>query len=63
MPGTSKKQHDFMNAIAHSKDFANKVDVPQEVGKDFVKADEMESLWQKEHKRTKQLRKKRLHKL
>jgi len=39
MPSVSKKQHNFMEAIAHSKDFAKKVGVPQSVGKDFVTAD------------------------
>jgi hypothetical protein len=39
MPSTSKKQHNFMEAIAHSPSFAKKVGVPQSVGKDFAKAD------------------------
>jgi hypothetical protein len=39
MPSKSKKQHNFMAAIAHSKDFAKKVGVPMSVGKDFVEAD------------------------
>jgi hypothetical protein len=39
MPSVSKKQHDFMNAIAHNKAFAKKVGVPQSVGKDFAEAD------------------------
>ena len=39
MPSTSKKQHDFMQAIAHSPSFAKKVGVPQSVGKDFSTAD------------------------
>ena len=39
MPSTSKKQHNFMQAIAHNKDFAKKVGVPQSVGKDFAEAD------------------------
>ena len=39
MPSTSKKQHDFMAAIAHSPAFAKKVGVPQSVGQDFNKAD------------------------
>ena len=39
MPSTSKKQHNFMEAIAHSEKFAKKVGVPQSVGKDFVQAD------------------------
>jgi hypothetical protein len=39
MPSTSKKQADFMNAVAHSPKFAKKVGVPQSVGKDFSTAD------------------------
>tara|TARA_R110000822_G_scaffold26335_2_gene79292 strand:+ start:685 stop:1101 length:417 start_codon:yes stop_codon:yes gene_type:complete len=39
MPSTSKKQHRFMEAIAHSPSFAKKVGVPQSVGKDFTAAD------------------------
>ena len=39
MPSTSKKQHNFMAAIAHSPAFAKKVGVPQSVGQDFSKAD------------------------
>ena len=39
MPSTSKKQHNFMAAIAHSPAFAKKVGVPQSVGKDFTAAD------------------------
>jgi len=39
MPSTSKKQHNFMAAIANSPAFAKKAGVPQSVGKDFVLAD------------------------
>jgi hypothetical protein len=39
MPSTSKKQHNFMAAVAHSPAFAKKAGVPQSVGKDFNKAD------------------------
>jgi hypothetical protein len=39
MPSTSKKQHNFMEAIAHNKAFAKKVGVPQSVGQDFSNAD------------------------
>ena len=39
MPSTSKKQHNFMAAVAHSPAFAKKVGVSQAVGKDFNKAD------------------------
>ena len=39
MPSTSKKQHNFMAAIANSPSFAKKAGVPQSVGKDFNDAD------------------------
>ena len=39
MPSTSKKQHDFMAAIAHNPAFAKKVGVSQSVGKEFNNAD------------------------
>ena len=39
MPSTSKKQHKFMEAVAHNPSFAKKVGVPQSVGKDFSTAD------------------------
>ena len=39
MPSTSKKQHNFMAAIANNPTFAKKVGVPQSVGKDFTDAD------------------------
>jgi len=39
MPSTSKKQHNFMAAIAHNPSFAKKVGVSQAVGKDFNEAD------------------------
>lgn len=43
MPSTSEKQKKFMRAVAHSPEFAKKVNVPQKVGKDFEKADEAKS--------------------
>ena len=39
MPSTSKKQHNFMAAVANNASFAKKVGVPQSVGKDFAEAD------------------------
>jgi hypothetical protein len=39
MPSTSKKQRDFMAAVAHSPAFAKKVGVPMSVGKEFNQAD------------------------
>ena len=39
MPSTSKKQHNFMEAVANNPSFAKKAGVPQSVGKDFATAD------------------------
>jgi hypothetical protein len=39
MPSTSKKQHNFMAAVANNPAFAKKAGVPQSVGKDFNNAD------------------------
>ena len=39
MPSVSKKQHNFMEAVAHNPAFAKKSGVPQSVGKDFSMAD------------------------
>ena len=39
MPSTSKAQHKFMAAVAHSPSFAKKAGVPMSVGKDFNEAD------------------------
>ena len=39
MPSTSKKQHNFMAAVAHNPAFAKKAGVPQSVGQDFSTAD------------------------
>jgi len=39
MPSTSKKQHNLMEAVAHSPAFAKKVGIKQSVGKDFADAD------------------------
>lgn len=42
MPSVSEKQAKFMRAVAHSPEFAKKVNVPQDVGKEFVEADKKE---------------------
>ena len=39
MPSASKKQHNFMEAVAHNPAFAKKAGVPQSVGKEFSTAD------------------------
>ena len=39
MPSTSKKQHNFMAAVANNPKFAKKAGVPSSVGKEFVTAD------------------------
>lgn len=37
MPSVSSKQERFMQAVAHSPEFAKKAGVPQSVGKEFTK--------------------------
>jgi hypothetical protein len=39
MPSTSKKQHNFMAAVANNPEFAKKTGVPKSVGKEFMDAD------------------------
>jgi hypothetical protein len=39
MPSSSKKQHNFMAAVANNPAFAKKAGVPRTVGEDFIKAD------------------------
>jgi hypothetical protein len=39
MPSVSKKQHNFMAAVAKNPKFAKKANVPQSVGEDFLDAD------------------------
>lgn len=37
MPAKSKKQANFMNAVAHSKEFSKQVGIPQKVAKEMTK--------------------------
>ncbi len=39
MPSTSKKQHNFMAAVANNPKFAKKVGIPKATGEEFMKAD------------------------
>lgn len=39
MPSVSKKQHNFMAAVAKNPAFAKKVGVPRSVGEEFLTAD------------------------
>jgi len=39
VPSTSKKQHNFMAAVANNPKFAKKAGVPQSVGEEFLTAD------------------------
>lgn len=39
MPSVSEKQKRMMQAVAHNKRFANKVGIPQNVGREFEMAD------------------------
>jgi len=43
MPSVSKKQHNFMAAVANNPSFAKKAGVPQSVGKEFNDADKGKS--------------------
>ena len=43
MPSASKAQEKLMRAVAHSPEFAKKVDIPQSVGKEFHEADKRKS--------------------
>ena len=43
MPSVSKKQHNFMAAVANNPEFAKKAGVPQSVGKEFNNADKGKS--------------------
>ena len=44
MPSTSKKQHNFMAAIANNPKFAKKAGVPKSVGEEFMKADKTKKM-------------------
>ena len=44
MPSKSKKQQDFMAAVANNPKFAAETGVPQSVGKDYEKADKMKGM-------------------
>lgn len=46
MPSTSKKQHRFMEAVAHDPKFAAKAKVPVSVGKEFAAADKATGAFQ-----------------
>jgi hypothetical protein len=39
MPSVSKKQHNFMAAVANNPKFAKKAGVPSSIGKEFLTAD------------------------
>lgn len=39
MPSVSAKQHRMMELVAHNKEAAKRLHIPQSVGKDFEKAD------------------------
>ena len=57
MPSVSKAQHNFMQAVAHSPEFAAKAGVPQSVGKDFAAADKGKTKDLPEHVRHKMAKK------
>ena len=39
MPSKSKKQHNFMAAVANNPKFAKETGVPQSVGREYMRAD------------------------
>jgi hypothetical protein len=39
MPSKSEEQKQLMQAVAHNKEFAKKVGIPQSVGKEYNRAD------------------------
>jgi len=43
VPSVSKKQHNFMAAVANNPAFAKKAGVPMSVGEDYIKADKSKS--------------------
>ena len=52
MPAKTEKQRRFMQAVAHNKEFAKKVDMPQSVGREFSQmAEKMYPAKDKEKKR------------
>jgi hypothetical protein len=55
MPSTSKKQHNFMEAVAHNAAFAKKAGVPQSVGRDFSTADKGKKFAKGGHMATKKM--------
>lgn len=57
MPSSSKKQHEFMQAVSHSPEFAKKVGVSQEVGKEFTKADKKAGKYKKKTSESEEIRK------
>lgn len=44
MPSSSKKQHNFMAAVANNPKFAKKAGVPKSVGEEFMKADKTKKM-------------------
>lgn len=47
MPSKSKNQHNLMNAVANNPEFAVKVKIPQNVGKEFANADKKQNKFKK----------------
>jgi len=46
MPSVSKKQHNFMAAIAKNPAFAKKVGMKPSVGEHFLNADKGKKIWE-----------------
>jgi hypothetical protein len=58
MPSVSKKQHNFMAAVANNPKFAKKAGVPSSVGKEFLTADKGKKFWSGGMKESKMMVKK-----
>ena len=46
MPSQSQKQHDFMVKVVKSKEFAEAVEVEEDVAREYLKKDAEEDLYQ-----------------
>jgi hypothetical protein len=53
MPSESRKQHNFFEAIDHSKKFAREAGVSQETAHEFTEADKRTDEWKRKERATK----------
>ena len=50
MPSKSRAQHNLMEMVAHDPEAAQRLGIPQSVGRDFVTADQTSRSWKKRRK-------------